>query len=174
MSSSEENKPAAACEFNENLNLLRETYFFSGLPLESLKVFAYLGTRETLHDGEYLFREGEVDGQAYGIIAGGVRLERTENGAVRGIREFGPGDFIGGLTLMGDARRLYSARARGELRCLVLTREKFTKTVQQFPDQMPRIFRAVVEAVIGWEARFLEELGGDCGKCLQRMGVSLI
>ncbi len=31
-----------SCEFQENLNLLRETYFFTGFPLEALKVFAYL------------------------------------------------------------------------------------------------------------------------------------
>ncbi len=174
MSSSGEISPGAACEFTENLDLLRQTYFFSGLPLESLKVFAYLGIREKLNDGEYLFRQGEEDDQAYCVVAGRGCLERNDHGSVRDVREIGAGDFIGGLTLLGDARRLYSLRAVGEIVCLVLKREKFAKAVQQFPDQMPRIFRAVVEAVVAWEARFLGELGGDCGQSLPRLGVSLL
>lgn len=174
MSSSAENSPGTACEFTENLDLLRQTYFFSRLPLESLKVFAYLGTREKLNDGEYLFRQGEEDDQAYCVVSGRGCLERSDNGSRRDLREIGPGDFIGGLTLLGEARRLYSLRAVGGIVCLELKREKFVKAVQQFPDQMPRIFRAVVEAVVSWEARFLGELGGDCGQCLPRLGVSLL
>ncbi|MCU0559297.1 MAG: cyclic nucleotide-binding domain-containing protein [Desulfobacterales bacterium] len=174
MSSLGKNSPEVPCEFKENLDLLRQTYLFSGFPLESLKVFAYLGTREKLHDGDYLFRQGEDDDQAYCIVSGKARLELGDNGPVRLIREVGPGDFIGGLALLGDARRLYSLRAIGEMVCIVLKREKFSKAVQQFPDQMPRIFRAVVEAVIDWEGRFLVALGADCGGCLPRLGVSLL
>jgi CRP-like cAMP-binding protein len=174
MSSLEKSDSGASCEFKENLNLLRQTYFFSGLPLESLKVLAYLGTREKFHDGDYLFRQGEDDDQAYGIVSGSARLELSDNGRVRDIRDLGEGDFIGGLTLLGDARRLYSLRAVGDTVCLVLKREKFAKAVQQFPDQMPRIFKAVVEAVVDWETRFLEALAADCAGCLPRLGVSLL
>jgi CRP-like cAMP-binding protein len=174
MSSLGKSDPGASCEFKENLDLLRQTYLFSRFPLESLKVFAYLGTREKLHDGDYLFRQGEDDDQAYCIVSGRARLELRDNGRVRNIRDVGQGDFIGGLTLLGDARRLYSLKAVGETVCIVLKREKFVKAVQQFPEQMPRMFRAVVEAVVDWETRFLEGLGADCGGCLPRLGVSLL
>ena len=46
MSSLDENSLSPSSEYQENLDILRQTYFFSGLPLESLKVFAYLCTRE--------------------------------------------------------------------------------------------------------------------------------
>jgi CRP-like cAMP-binding protein len=174
MNSLEESNSGAACEYKENLNLLRQAYLFSGLPLESLKVFAYLGTRERLHDGDYLFREGDDDDRAYCIVSGKARLELSDNGRVRGIRDLGEGEFIGGLTLLGDARRLFSLRSVGETVCIVLTREKFAKAVKQFPDQMPHIFKVVVEAVVDWEGRFLGALGADCVGCLPRVGVSLL
>ena len=174
MSSLEESSIGPSCEFQENLNLLRQTYFFSGLPLESLKVFAYLCVRERLHAGEFLFRQGEDDHQAYYIVSGKARLDRSENGREREIREFGAGAFIGGLTLLGETRRLYSLRAVEETVCILLSRDKFTKAIQQFPEQMPRIIRIVVGSINDWEDRFLGELAADCGGCLPRLGVSLL
>ena len=174
MSSLEESSLDPSCEFQENLNLLRQTYFFSGLPLESLKVFAYLCVRERLHAGAFLFRQGEDDHQAYYIVSGKACLERSENGREREIREFGAGVFIGGLTLLGETRRLYSLRAVEETVCILLSRDKFTKAIQQFPEQMPRIIRIVVRSINDWEDRFLEDLSADCGGCLPRLGVSLL
>jgi CRP-like cAMP-binding protein len=174
MSSLEESNLDPSCEFQENLNLLRQTHFFSGLPLESLKVFAYLCMRERLHAGEFLFRQGEDDHQAYYIVSGKARLERSENGHEREIREFGAGAFIGGLTLLGETRRLYSLRAVEETVCILLSREKFTKAIKQFPEQLPRIIRIVVGSINDWEDRFIGELAADCGGCLPRLGVSLL
>jgi len=174
MNSLEESSLGPSCEFQENLNLLRQTYFFSGLPLESLKIFAYLCVRERLAAGEFLFRQGEDDHQAYYIVSGKARLERSESGHANEIREFGAGAFIGGLTLLGETRRLYSLRAVEETVCILLGRDKFTKAVQQFPEQMPRIIRVVVRSINDWEDRFLGELATDCEGCLPRLGVSLL
>jgi CRP/FNR family cyclic AMP-dependent transcriptional regulator len=165
MSSLDENSLNLSSEYQENLDILRQTYFFSGLPLESLKVFAYLCTREKFKNGDVLFRQGEDDGDAFCLISGKTRLERTVDSKTFLVRGFGPGEFIGGLSLLGETRRLY---------CLVLSREKFSKTLQQFPGQMPRIFKAVVSAINRWEEHFLAEMPGECDGCLPRLGVSLL
>jgi CRP-like cAMP-binding protein len=174
MSSLDESSLSPSCEYQENLNILRQTYFFSGLPLESLKIFAYLCTREKFRSGEFLFREGEDGHEAFYLIAGKAQLERTDQTETRAMRTFGAGQFIGGLALLGETRRLYSLRALEDTVSLVLSREKFTKTIQQFPAQIPRIFNAAVSAINSWEERFLEELSGDCSKCLPKLGVSLL
>jgi len=174
MNSSEKNSGSPSCEFQDNLNLLRQTYFFSGLPLETLKVFAYLCNRERFKPGEYLFRQGEEDGQAFYFIAGAAKLERQDNGTTRTIRRFTAGDFVGGLTLLSDLRRLYSLVAEDESVCLVLSREKFSKALAQFPEIMPRIFKAVANSIDDWEDRFLADVGDQCGGCLKKLGVSLI
>jgi CRP/FNR family cyclic AMP-dependent transcriptional regulator len=174
MNSSGKNEDNPSSELEQNLEILRQTYFFSGLPLETLKIFAYLCTREKFKQGEYIFRQNEDDGQAFYIISGKAVLERENNSSIKEIRECHSGEFFGGLTLLGEARRLFSLRALEDTICLVLVREKFSKTREQFPEIMPRIFKAVAKNIDAWEERFLADRADLCGQCMANLGVSLI
>jgi CRP-like cAMP-binding protein len=174
MSLLEKNNSTPSCEFRENLEILRQTYFFSGLPLETLKVFAYLCTREKFKEGEYIFRQDEDDGQALYIIEGSAILERSDNDKTTEIRNCESGEFIGGLTLLGEKRRLFSLRSEADTTCLVLNREKFSKTMEQFPNLMFKICNAVAQSIDTWEKRFLSDRADQCGECLDRLGVTLI
>jgi CRP/FNR family cyclic AMP-dependent transcriptional regulator len=174
MNSLEKNEGQPSCEFQENLNLLRQTYFFSGMPLESLKVFAYLCTRDRFKEGEYLFHQNEDDAQAFYLIEGAASLERRENGTTRHIRSYRGGAFIGGLTLLGEMRRPFSLKATQNTLCLILTREKFSKAIGQFSDHIPKIFRALVERIGIWEENFLTHQAEKCAGCLENLGVSLL
>ncbi len=174
MSSLEKNNLTPSCEFQDNLEILRQTYFFSGLPLETLKIFAYLCTREKFKDGEHIFRQDEDDGQAFYIIEGQARLERTDNGKTFDIRDCQTGEFIGGLTLLGETRRLFSLKSVTDTTCLVLDRGKFLKTMEQFPNLLVKICNAVAQSIDTWEDRFLADHGDQCGECMNRLGVTLI
>jgi len=174
MSSLEKNNLTPSCEFQDNLEILRQTYFFSGLPLETLKIFAYLCTRETFKEGELIFSQDEDDGQAFYIIDGRARLERTDNGKTFDIRDCRTGEFIGGLTLLGETRRLFSLKSVTDTTCLVLNRGKFLKTIEQFPNLLTRICNAVAQSIDTWEDRFLADRGDQCGECISRLGVTLI
>jgi CRP/FNR family cyclic AMP-dependent transcriptional regulator len=174
MSSLEADKPAAASELGQNLELLRQTYLFSVIPLEALKVFAYICSREKIKEGEYLFRQGEDDGQAFYIISGQAVLERGEGGLVREIRSCREGEFLGGLSLMGPMQRLFSLKAASEMNCLIMTREKFKRTLSQFQDLMPGLIKALMGGVYGWEKSFLSSRADLCGECLKALGVSLL
>jgi CRP/FNR family cyclic AMP-dependent transcriptional regulator len=170
----EKNDSLSSCEIDENLNFLRQTYFFSGLPLEALKVFAYLGTREQFKKGDFLFRQGEDDGQAFYLITGRAVLERKNNGDAQVIRHVEAGSFLGGISLLGSARRLFSLKAERDSMCLILTREKFSKTLEQFQDMTPKIFKALVQAIDTWEEGFLSGRTDQCGECMSDLGVSLL
>ena len=174
MSLSEKNNTNPSSEFQENLEILRQTYFFSGLPLETLKIFAYLCTREKFRDNEYIFRQDEDDGQAFYIIDGKAVLERRNNGETADVRDCEAGDFLGGLTLLGETGRLFSLKSVTDTTCLVLSREKFSKTMEQFPGLMTKICKAVAQHIDTWEKRFLTEQGDQCGECMRRLGVTLI
>jgi len=174
MNSSGRNDANPSSELEENLEILRQTYFFSGLPLETLKVFAYLCTREKFKKDEYIFRQNEDDGRAFYIISGKAKLEREDNERNKEIRDCDIGEFIGGLTLLGDTGRLFSLKAVVDTVCLVLERERFTKTIEQFPTIMPRIFKAVAKNIDSWEERFLADRADLCGECIVNLGVSLI
>jgi CRP/FNR family transcriptional regulator, cyclic AMP receptor protein len=48
------------CEFQENLATLREIDFFSELPLDLLKVIAYLCSREKYQEGDFLINRAKM------------------------------------------------------------------------------------------------------------------
>jgi CRP/FNR family cyclic AMP-dependent transcriptional regulator len=174
MNSSENDKPCPTCELEQNLNFLRQTYFFSGIPVDILKVFAYLCLREEFQAGEYIFRQGEDDGQAYYLIEGQAMLEHENNGHIHPIRECRSGDFLGGLGLVGKLSRRYSLKTLTRMVCLVMTREKFLKVRAQFPEMTPRLFQAVLDAVDTWEKQFLSACAGQGAGCCGRMGLSVM
>jgi CRP-like cAMP-binding protein len=170
----EKNDPGQSCEFQENLNILRQVPVFSPLPLDTLKVFAYLCDREMFTKGDLLFKQNEDDGQALHIISGeAVLVYEGETGEVEFTR-YGTGDFIGGLTLMGKAPRLFSLKALTDMSCLIMRREKFIRAVEQFPEIMPRILHALVDRIYRWEKKLLAEHAETCNECIKRIGVSLV
>jgi CRP-like cAMP-binding protein len=164
----------ASCEFQENLSFLRQIDFFSTLPLEVNKILAYLCSREKYKQGDYLFQVNDNDEQAYYIINGTTRLFYEEAGKEKMIRDYESGDFFGRLSLLGNMPRLFSMKALSEVTCLTLTGEKFTKALSQFPEQMPKIIKAVAESIQGWEKRFVKHGGEKCEACMHNIGVSLV
>jgi CRP-like cAMP-binding protein len=173
-SSVEKSKTGQTSEFQENLSILRENHFFSNLPLEALKVFAYLCTREKLKPGDYLFHQDEDDGQAVFLISGKAALEYKDDDGTMHLLDFDPGSLLGCLSLMGKMSRLYSLKAVEETQVIIMTREKFAKTVEQFPDLMPKILQAIVESVRAWEKRYFISHIRQCDSCRLVAGVSLL
>lgn len=174
-SSQEKDKVCIICEFQENLATLREIDFFSELPLDLLKIIAYLCDREKYKEGDFLINKGEDDGQAFYIISGRAGLMYdSENSKPHMIHEYGPGKFIGGLSLIGKMRRLFSLKAVEDTLCLVLTREKFSKAIAQFPDITPRLFQAVITRILSWEEKMYLEQGANSDISSHVAGVSLI
>jgi len=146
-SSPEKNEDHQTSEFQQNLELLRNIYFFAGLPLESLKVLAYICTRETFKVGEYLFQQDDDDGQAFYILSGKTELEHRDENGDHMIREYEAEDFLGGLVLLSNMR---------------------------FPELFPKIIKSVVENLSSIEGRFLASSTEGCENCRQMAGFSLL
>lgn len=161
-------------EYQANLEIFMQIPLFSGLSLDPLKLLAYLSARESFKEEEYIFQQGEVDGNAYFIISGKARLTFKEGGSEKVVREYGEGDFIGGLSLFCRTKRLFSLQAAGKTVCLVLTREKLEKTLEQFPGITRKILEEILAAVYQWEFRFLGEHAQMCSTCIGTLGVSLV
>jgi CRP/FNR family transcriptional regulator, cyclic AMP receptor protein len=171
----EKDKVCYICEFQENLATLRDIDFFSELPLDLLKIIAYLCAREKYHEGDFLINKGEDDGQAFYIISGRAGLMHdSENNKSDMIYEYGAGKFLGGLSLIGKMRRLFSLKALEDTLCLVLTREKFSKAIAQFPDITPRLFQAVITRILNWEEKMFLRQGPHSDNSSHIAGVSLV
>lgn len=164
----------ASCEITDNIGILREVHFFAGLPLEVVKLFAYLCTRESFKAGEFLFRQGDDDGCAYFTMQGEVELLRREAQGEVTLRRYPEASFFGSLSLMGPMPRLFSLRAATDLNSLVLTRKKFTKITEQFPEITPKIISIIVNRVLKWEKQVLKEMEGNLSSCQYSIGISLL
>ncbi|MDH3327661.1 MAG: Crp/Fnr family transcriptional regulator [Desulfobulbaceae bacterium] len=169
----EKNDLLAKSEFQENLDVLREVYFFSEFPLEVLKVFAYLCIREKYKEGDIIFSQNDDDGRAYYILSGQARLSRSHENKEVLVRTCGENTFFGAFTLAGMANRLFSLTALTNTCCLILTREKFQDTISQFPDSRQYIIQGLSDSIISWEEKYLNE-NINCDSCRSIMGVSLI
>ena len=170
----EENLGPKSSEFQENLEILRQTDFFSALSLEALKLFAYLAAREKFKEGDFLFRQNDNDGNAFYILSGEAELLHQGEAGTSILKRYAQGEFFGGLALLGDMRRLFSLRASTDMTCLVLNRDKFSKALEQFPELTPRVFRTVVERIRAWEERLILDPDPLCDRCRHKIGVSLI
>lgn len=162
------------CEYEENLSVIRGLEFFSGLPEETLKVFAYLCERERLKAGDYLFRQHEEADKAVYLISGTAGLFREVESGEKKMREYGEEDFLGGLGLMGGHRHLYSLKAMSEMVCLVITREKFSVALEQFPDLKGKVFSRLIARIRSWEEQLLVRHALNLEAVVGNVGVSLV
>lgn len=171
-----DSEPRASCEYDQNLGILRQVDFFSGLPLEATKVFAYLCERERFRRGDILFEQGDEDGKAFYFISGKAELHQEHDGQSVVLRVFDAGDFIGRLSLLGNVRRLFTLTAAEDVNCLVLTKEKFSRALEQFPELMPKLIKVAVQQINDWEKGFLKTCAENdrCRECRHRVGVSLV
>lgn len=160
------------CEFTHNLEILRQIDLFARLPIESLKVFAYLCEREIYQPEDVLFRQGEDDGQAYYIIEGSARLVDADQDPATVLRSYAPGTFLGRLALTGQLNRLYTLVAETRVHCLLLSREKFIQALEPFPQLYPVIMKVIVDNVVNWEKQLRRR--GQGGNGIMPVGVSML
>jgi CRP/FNR family transcriptional regulator, cyclic AMP receptor protein len=164
----------SSSEFQENVIILRQINFFSSLPLDALKLLAYMCQRENFKKGDVLFSQDDDDGQAFYLISGTAQLVREEKSENYEIKRFQSGDFLSGLALLGDLRRRFSLIALDDLSALILTRENFDLARAQFPDILVKIVKAVVYDINLWEERMLVDHDASCPVCCNKIGVSLV
>lgn len=162
-----------ACGFNDYLEILRELPVFNGVPLDVVKVLAYLSSVETFSAGESLCEQGDPLDRCFYVLCGEVTVSRQAGGCETAMLRRGQDYFFGGLGLLANAKALYSVRAEGGAKCLTLTKEKFLKTAERFPDILPKILGNVVEHVFRWEEAFLTAHAEECAGRGGEMGLSL-
>lgn len=148
------------CEFDKNLELLRDIPLFSALPLESQRAYAYLCRRIRYQTNDTLFRQEEVDDKAYIIISGTLHLYRKTAADPESTVPCGSieaGQFFGAMALVADVRRLFTARAATPTVCLVMPRKKILTDLIQKPEIAAQFLKGLTNRVIAWEEKHLQK-----------------
>jgi CRP-like cAMP-binding protein len=145
-----------------NLEIYRNVAAFSGIPIERLKLLAYLSKRVYYRAGEFLFHHGDIDDRAYLILSGKAQVIRELSDHSVFLHEFTEGDFFGGLALLSDIKRRFSIKAITDLECLTINRESFQKLLLQFPEIAIKMLDPMIKRMVQMEEEFLKAKTNQC------------
>ena len=128
--------------------VLSGTALFGALDPDALA--SVMGELEpkSLEGGQVLFRQGDPGDALYVVLSGRLRVERTDRGRERVVREVGRGESVGELALLTGAPRTASARAVRDAELLRLSRERFEALVRAHP----LVAMALTRMLAGWLA----------------------
>lgn len=161
-------------EFQQNLKVLRNIPHFSKLPMEKLKLWAYLTYRTHFRKGEYLFRQGDDDGCAFYIIDGVAMLTHDDGSGEVDLRTYSNETFLGSITILGKKPRLYALKAIEDVHALVTEREKVKRLLEHFPELYLTIIQGNIETIYQWERSLLYHHAKDCKACASYLGLSVL
>ena len=161
--------------FEQDLDHLRKVPLFQGLDYECLKLIAVLSKQINLIEGDQLMIQGEDDGCAYYLITGSLQVFHRQDEVDYPLKTLEPGQFIGGLALLGKTIRLFTVQANEKSTLLRLRRDNFQKVMEKFAGNMTIITANLASELTDWERDILnltdrKELEGGN----QVLGISLL
>jgi CRP/FNR family transcriptional regulator, cyclic AMP receptor protein len=105
---------------------MRKVPLFRGMHASDLETVADRASETNFKDGETVTREGEPGETFYIVIEG--RLKVSQHGTL--VRELGPGDFLGEISLVDGRPRTATVTAIGPVQALVIRRADFLEMVE--------------------------------------------
>ena len=97
--------------------------FLRDLPLEKAADLLHIASRRRLGEGQHLIRRGEIGDEMYIILFGEVAVRRDE----RMYKVYGPGDFVGDMSLVSDEPRFADVITQSPLDHLAISKSDFLR-----------------------------------------------
>ena len=144
--------------FKQNLEYLREIPLFQGVDYECLKLLTMLSKQIDLIEGDKLMVQGEDDGCAYYLLTGNLKSSYRIYDRLYQLRDYTPGQFLGGLALLGPAIRLFTLYASEPSSVLRLKRDGFQKVMDQYPDSMVKVAANLAQVLRAREQDLLNQI----------------
>ncbi len=123
---------------------LKKIDIFRNMPVNELAAIASITQKVVYPAGEILFKEGDVAESMYMVISGKIAAYKNETDPPE---MFKPGDSLGGIVLLTDDLRLFTARATQETRLLVIHKLDFIEIVREYPQIALDISKLLCEYV---------------------------
>jgi CRP/FNR family transcriptional regulator, cyclic AMP receptor protein len=120
---------------------------FQGMTESARDAVAGLAQETHFADGDDVTREGD-EGDAFYVIIDG-RLVVSRNGMT--LRELGPGDFLGEISLVDGRPRTATVTAIGPVKALVIRRPEFLELMDRYGAVRLGVLMALTERVRGDE-----------------------
>ena len=122
---------------------LRRVPLFQGMTDKAIAAIVGLAVEAAYAPGAHLTVEGDPGDSFFVIVEGSAGL--TRGGRV--VREMGPGDFVGEISLIDGRPRTATVTANGRLQALVIHRPEFLALMDRYPSVRLGILSAMTERV---------------------------
>lgn len=128
------------------LAFLRQLPFLSKIPLETVKLYAYLSNKEEYNAGEPIVVQDEPSDRLFLIISGTVVICKEYKGRQFHLQKLSADglSYFGELTLLAEFDWFFSAHAMTDVTLLSISREAFTKVMEKFPDNYAETVAKIV------------------------------
>lgn len=122
---------------------LKAVPLFQGMTDQALEAVAGLANEIQFTDGQTVTVEGEPGDSFYVIIEGQLRVSRHG----KTIRDLGPGDFLGEISLIDGRPRSASTVAIGPVSALIVDRPAFLALMDRFGAVRLEILMALTDRI---------------------------
>lgn len=128
----------------ERMLVLKETELFRNLDARDLAGIAGVVDEASYSPGDTIMREGDKGDFLAIVIGGKVSINKGDGkGGEFHIRDLGPPELIGEMSLLEDAPRSASVRSVDKARLLLLSRSEFEALTEEYPGIAPGIARVL-------------------------------
>jgi thioredoxin reductase (NADPH) len=114
------------------------------LSASEMSEIATFGVERAVGDGELLFETGEPSDQFFVVLDGEVEIVGQDGKQEVVLAEYGPGGFVGELSLLTGQRRFVTGRVKRAGRVLVIEQAEFRRLMSVRPALAETIFRALM------------------------------
>jgi len=125
---------------------LSKVPLFEGLQPKQVKSLARWTTTRSYQPGQAIVEEGAVGMGLYCIQSGKVKITQKTSHGERDIREMGPGEAFGELSLLGDKPRAATVTAVDRTTCVLLDKGQFLAELRTFPE----IALPMLSVLVNW------------------------
>jgi len=128
----------------EKILHLKKIDVFRNMPVNELAAIASITEKVVYPVGQIIFRAGDAAETMYMVISGKITAYRDEAGPSE---SFETGDSVGGIALLTDDVRLFSARTSKETSLLMIHKRDFLEIVREYPQIALDISKLLCEYV---------------------------
>lgn len=123
---------------------LKNVDIFKNMSVNELAAIASITEQVVYPAGNIMFQEGDPAESMYMVITGEITAFKDETDPPE---VFKPGDSIGGIVLLTDDVRLFSARTSQETSLLMIHKRDFLEIVREYPQIALDISKLLCEYV---------------------------
>jgi CRP/FNR family transcriptional regulator, cyclic AMP receptor protein len=130
-----------------DIEVIRKLDFFEPLDNRIIKQIAQQCFDREFAAGDFIIRQGEPGLGLYFITEGKVRVQITDKGAVTPVAELQSGDCLGEFAIVDDKARSADVICLQNTKCLLLTRDSFSKLMSKYPEIAVQMVKALVARI---------------------------